>query len=117
MTKKITKKWVREQGFEMFEYLNRDREWEWEDKDGYWHLMRDDIDLLEGKKAIECYSYDNGDCGWADEEDYCHLVRNGVELTKNLKVKWCQSYDNGDWEWTDEDGKRHMVKATQNKQK
>jgi len=31
------------------------------------------IDLLEGKHAIACRSYPNGDYRWIDEKGDCHL--------------------------------------------
>ena len=44
----------------------------YQDEKGYFHLVRDGIDLLEGKKAINCVSYDNGDYAWKDKKGEWH---------------------------------------------
>ena len=82
----------------------------YQDEKGYYHLIRDGIDLLEGKHAIACRSYPNGDYGWEEEKKYCHLVRDGIDLLEGKKAIWCHSYPNGDYGWTDEKGEWHHEK-------
>ena len=41
-----------------FPYINGD--YSYRTEDGRWHLIRDGVDLLKGKKATECFSYPNG---------------------------------------------------------
>jgi hypothetical protein len=108
MTEKITKEWVQDQGFEIYVFYNGD--WRWEDKDGYWHFIKDGVDLLEGKKAIYYWPYDNGDLKWTDEDNYCHLIRDDIDLLKGKKAVDCWSYKNGDWKWEDENYYWHLIR-------
>jgi len=59
----------------------------YQDKKGYFHLIRDGIDLLKGKNAIHCWSYSNKDYKWQDEKRYFHLmeIMNG-KMKKSIVI-------------------------------
>ena len=107
-SKVLTRKQCSEMGLYCYSYLNGD--YDYRDQEGYFHLIRNDDDLLKGKYAKGCWSYENGDYAYEDSEGYWHLIRDGVDLLEGKGGKGCKSYDNGDYEYKDSEGKWYYIK-------
>ena len=108
-SKVLTKEECKEKGLSFFSYDNGD--YKYNDPEGYYHLIRNDDDLLKGKNAKGCFSFDNGDYKYKDSEGYYHLIRNDIDLLKGKDAKYCYSYDNGDYKYKDSDGRCHLIKS------
>ncbi|MFN7754309.1 MAG: hypothetical protein ACK5O9_00475 [Holosporales bacterium] len=82
----------------MMEYPWGYHDIEYEGEDGFYCLMRNGVNLLEGKEAMWCWSYENGDYAYETDNGFRHLIRNGVDLLEGKQaVFWCESYANGDY--------------------
>jgi len=94
----LTLEEAREKAIYCYSYDNGDY-WYKLKGDRFWHLIRNGVDVLEGKDAINCYSYTNGDYEYETENGVYHLIRNGVDLLVGRNAIYCYSYDNGDYEY------------------
>lgn len=81
----------------------------YKDENGYYHLFRNNTEIIQGVKAISVHSYTNGGWEYEDEYGYFHLFKDGVELTKNVKATDVYLYDDGiHWSYKDKDGYYHQ---------
>ena len=70
----------------------------YEGEDGFYHLIRNGVDLLHNKQAMWCEAYENGDYAYELDNGFRHLIRNGLDLLEGKQaVFWCESYKNGDY--------------------
>ena len=78
MTEILTKQQAEKNATGCFSYNNGDYEYE---VDGFFHLIRNGVDLLEGKNAIWCYSYDNGNYEYEADG-----FRYSIKITKIINL-------------------------------
>ena len=95
-------------GIYIYYYKNGD--YQYQDKEGYLHLIRNGFDLLKGKKAKDSWSYVVGDYYYNDSKGYYHLIRDDIDLLKGKDAKYCYSYNNGYYKYEDSEGKWHYIK-------
>jgi len=74
----LTLEEAKKKGLRYYSYHNGD--YEYQTKDGIWHLIRDGVDLLKGKRAVDCLSYENDDYDYQTKDGIYHLIRDGVDL-------------------------------------
>jgi hypothetical protein len=67
----------------VYSYKDGNKDWQWDDKKGNVHLVRDGEELTKGIEAIWIDSYANGDWRWQDREFNWHLMRDGKEVKKD----------------------------------
>ena len=102
---------TREEAQKLSSYISfSNGDYDYKTEDGYLHLIRNGVDLLEGKKAIWCFSYPNGDYEYKTERSrYLNLIRNGIDLLEGKKAVSCHSFRNGDYAYNTEDGYFHFI--------
>ena len=104
--KGLSIKEVKEKCYEVFSYPNGD--YEYEDNNNIQQLLRDGIELCQGKSV---WSYDNGDYEYEDDNNIEHLLRDGIELCQGKSV-W--SYPNGDYHYLDNNYIEHRCRIINN---
>ena len=108
-TKILTIEELKNAGIEFNLYSNGN--YKCKDKTG-WHLIRNGIDLLEGKNATWCHLYSNGGYEFEDEAGL-HLIRDGLDLLEGKNATWCYLHPNGDCEFRDKAG-LHLIEKINN---
>jgi hypothetical protein len=78
--------------------------YEYKNKNGYYSLVDDGIDVLRGKKAVDCLYYGEGVYGWMNKSGYWHLTINGVDVLEGKKAVDCLYYGEGVYKWENENG-------------
>lgn len=101
---------VRAQGLPHFKCCNGD--YAYKTEDGYFHLIREGKDLLEGLKAMQCHSYPNGDYDYRAKNGYMHLICDGKDLLEGLRVAWCWSIPGGNYGYITNAGKIDYICRT-----
>ena len=78
MSKITTIEQATELWLETFCYNNGDLEYK--DKQGFWHLIRNGVELTKGLKAIDIYSYSNGDWQYWDKKGFYKFDKNNNKI-------------------------------------
>ena len=60
---------------EIYLYSFDNGDYKYKDSEGYYHLIRNDIDLLKGKKVKYCWSYPNGDYKYQDSYGIWYYIK------------------------------------------
>jgi hypothetical protein len=95
----------------------------YQDNEGYYHLIRDGVDLLENLQAINCFHYCNyrgyfynyDDYEYQTKDEYWHLVKCGKDVLYNKNAIHCHSYNNQYFTFTTEDGYVSLVNNNNDK--
>jgi len=75
----------------------------------YKELFKDGIDLLKGKKATECWYYEEGIYKYKTEDGYIHLLIKDKDVLADKRAIDCVSSNEGIYEYKTEDRKWHKV--------
>jgi hypothetical protein len=76
----------------------------WKNEKGYQSLAIGGVDVLRGKKAVDCWRNQNGFYKWKDKNGYYHLAIDGVNLLEGKKAVDCWYRGGGVCCWKNKKG-------------
>ena len=107
--------WLNQNGIEYQDVLIFDNgDWKYEDQQGFYHLIRNGVELTKGLKVKQVYSYDNGTWIFRDEQGFRHIYSDGIELTKGVNSREVFYINDGTWRYKDIEGNWHYFDKDNN---